>query len=200
MMPPRWTYGYVPNALHTTMTDLSLTLIKSIAEHGSCAVCVGVRCSTFRWQYSPEPSNAHSIRKIHCAFLHVHWSVYTAHLSMHRVWSVIHVSPPAECENLIRSMLVIDPLKRISIREIVTHQWIRSEDDPEFDELIQESLCPGTDEDQELNDAVLRHMDTLALGVEKEKIVEVCGSMPAFADFKVCGFNSLFAMTAAECA
>ena len=69
-------------------------------------------------------------------------------------------------------MLVIDPLKRISMQEIVGHRWVKlGGDDPEFEELIQESLSPGSEEHRALNDAVLQHMDTI--GMNKDKAVEV---------------------------
>jgi serine/threonine-protein kinase SIK3 len=73
-------------------------------------------------------------------------------------------------------MLVIDPSKRITIREIVEHCWIKiGGEDPEFEELIQESLSPPPDDTGELNETVLTHMDSLCMN--KEKTVEVSSTL-----------------------
>ena len=43
-----------------------------------------------------------------------------------------------ECEMLIRHMLVIDPARRLSMREIITHKWMKMDgEDEEFNKLIQ---------------------------------------------------------------
>lgn len=44
----------------------------------------------------------------------------------------------SECETLIRHMLVIDPVRRAGMREIITHKWMKMDGpDEEFDCLIQ---------------------------------------------------------------
>ncbi|ELU10035.1 hypothetical protein CAPTEDRAFT_103587 [Capitella teleta] len=76
-----------------------------------------------------------------------------------------------ECESLIKSMLAIDPLKRITIREIVEHRWIKiGGEDPEFDALIQESLSPGPDKPRIMNEPILTHM--ASMGMNREETIE----------------------------
>lgn len=43
---------------------------------------------------------------------------------------------PAECEHLIRHMLVLDPSKRLSMEQICKHKWMKlGEADAEFDRV-----------------------------------------------------------------
>jgi len=71
----------------------------------------------------------------------------------------------AECEELIKRMLTIDPARRITIPEIVTHRWMRmAGNDPEFSKLMHESMHPLSTEPLEpLNELVLKHMDRLEI-------------------------------------
>jgi len=42
----------------------------------------------------------------------------------------------AECEHLIRHMLVLDPNKRLSMEQICKHKWMKLGDaDPNFDRV-----------------------------------------------------------------
>ena len=70
-----------------------------------------------------------------------------------------------ECEELIRRMLTIEPARRITIPEIICHQWMMvSSADSEFDKLMHESMRPLSPEPLEpLNELVLRHMDRLEI-------------------------------------
>lgn len=44
--------------------------------------------------------------------------------------------PVAECEHLIRHMLVLDPSKRLSMEQICKHKWMKLGDaDPSFDRV-----------------------------------------------------------------
>ncbi len=52
----------------------------------------------------------------------------------------VGVACVAECETLIRHMLVIDPAKRLGMRDIITHKWMKMDgEDEEFNKLIQVS-------------------------------------------------------------
>ena len=78
-----------------------------------------------------------------------------------------------ECEDLIRRLLCIDPAKRITIPEIVSHRWMKvGGDDPEFNKLIAESMLPSDMEDSNLNQLILDHMTSL--GLDRNKIIAVC--------------------------
>jgi len=80
--------------------------------------------------------------------------------------------PSAECEDLIRRLLCTDPLKRITINEIVCHKWIKiSGDDPAFEKLIEESLSSQVTELRTMNQAVLQHMQNL--GLDREDTIKV---------------------------
>lgn len=63
-------------------------------------------------------------------------------------------------------MLTVDPSKRISIEQILNHEWVRAGDkDPEFEELILYSRS-ATNEAEELNENILSHMENLGLDRE----------------------------------
>lgn len=63
-------------------------------------------------------------------------------------------------------MLTVDPSKRISIQQILNHEWVRAGDeDPEFEELILYSRS-ATNEAEELNENILIHMENLGLDRE----------------------------------
>ena len=70
-------------------------------------------------------------------------------------------------------MLVVEPVHRLSMRDIVSHRWMRVPgDDLEFDSLVRESLdTSDVDDDTCLNELVLHHMKQL--GIDREKTVEV---------------------------
>lgn len=62
-------------------------------------------------------------------------------------------------------MLTIEPVRRITISEIVCHRWMTMAGvDPEFDKMMHESMRPLSPEPLEpLNELVLRHMDRLEI-------------------------------------
>jgi serine/threonine protein kinase len=79
----------------------------------------------------------------------------------------------AECEDLIRRLLCIDPAKRITIPEIVSHRWMKmGGEDAEFDRLIAESMAPDDMEVVQPNDLILDQMTVL--GLDRDKIIAVC--------------------------
>ncbi|KAM7315336.1 serine/threonine-protein kinase SIK3 [Ixodes scapularis] len=66
-----------------------------------------------------------------------------------------------ECEQLIRQMLVVDPEKRWTVRQVVQHKWMRQGAPyPEFERLMERcGKAPSASEDGEMVDAiVLQHM------------------------------------------
>jgi len=77
----------------------------------------------------------------------------------------VSVDASVECEELIKRMLTIDPVRRITIPEIICHRWMRmAGTDPEFDKLMHESMRPLSPEPLEpLNELVLKHMNRLEI-------------------------------------
>ena len=77
-----------------------------------------------------------------------------------------------ECEDLIKRMLTIDPVKRATIEDILHHRWVKvGGEDPEFDRLIAESLQPPLTEDEPMNELVLQHMQSL--DISREQTIKV---------------------------
>lgn len=81
------------------------------------------------------------------------------------------VSSPADCETLIRRMLVVDPAKRITIAQIWQHRWMQADPallqqaDPTF------SVHSYTSNLGDYNEQVLGIMQ--ALGIDRQRTVEV---------------------------
>jgi len=74
----------------------------------------------------------------------------------------------AECEELIKRMLTIEPARRITISEIICHRWMTMagmDADADFDRLIHESMRPALAPEplEPLNELVLKHMDRLEI-------------------------------------
>ncbi|NXC21255.1 SIK3 kinase, partial [Corythaeola cristata] len=78
----------------------------------------------------------------------------------------------AECEHLIRHMLVLDPSKRLSMEQICKHKWMKlGEADAEFERLIAECQHLKTERQMEpLNEEVLLAMADM--GLDKERTVQ----------------------------
>ena len=50
----------------------------------------------------------------------------------------------AECEHLIRHMLVLEPSRRLSMEQICKHKWMKlGEADAEFDTVSEKGWCVG---------------------------------------------------------
>ena len=79
----------------------------------------------------------------------------------------------AECLDLLRHILVIDPKRRYTIPDIVAHKWVKADDDdPDFSRLIRDSLnACDVNNDRELNDTVLHHMGVL--GCDQDETIKV---------------------------
>ncbi|XP_060076284.1 serine/threonine-protein kinase SIK3-like [Ylistrum balloti] len=75
-----------------------------------------------------------------------------------------------ECENLIKLMLTVDANKRITMKQIIQHRWMKGgEDDPDFEELINEYNRP-TDVDpdlENLNEQIMSHMEYLEIDIDR---------------------------------
>ena len=71
-------------------------------------------------------------------------------------------------------MLVIDPNKRLGMPEIIKHKWIQmvSEEDDNFQKLIDEYNIETEAETDPLNDTVLGHME--GLRIDRQKTLTVC--------------------------
>ena len=79
-----------------------------------------------------------------------------------------------ECEKLLQRMLVIDPEKRLTMKEITNNKWMKLDgDDEDFQKLIADSLEPIDEADEPLNEMVMQHME--GLGIDRESTVEVRG-------------------------
>nr|XP_042707765.1 serine/threonine-protein kinase SIK3 isoform X7 [Chrysemys picta bellii] len=78
----------------------------------------------------------------------------------------------AECEHLIRHMLVLDPSKRLSMEQICKHKWMKlGEADAEFDRLIAECQHLKIERQMEpLNEDVLLAM--VEMGLDKERTLQ----------------------------
>ena len=77
-----------------------------------------------------------------------------------------------ECEKLLQRMLVIDPEKRLTMKEITNNKWMKLDgDDEDFQKLIADSLEPIDEADEPLNEMVMQHME--GLGIDRESTVEV---------------------------
>ncbi|XP_006812753.1 LOW QUALITY PROTEIN: serine/threonine-protein kinase SIK3-like [Saccoglossus kowalevskii] len=78
-----------------------------------------------------------------------------------------------ECEHLIKNMLVLDPKKRITIDQVVSHKWMNmNESDPTFDQLILDSSNQSHLEPVEdpISELVIEHM--VHLRFDKERILK----------------------------
>ncbi|GAB1604852.1 serine/threonine-protein kinase SIK3-like isoform X1 [Argonauta hians] len=78
-----------------------------------------------------------------------------------------------ECENLIGQMLVVDPVKRISIEQVINHRWMKiGGPDKVFEQLISD-FSGSTQLNPEmihLNEKVLSYMESFKL--DRERTVE----------------------------
>ncbi|XP_049838712.1 serine/threonine-protein kinase SIK3 isoform X1 [Schistocerca gregaria] len=80
----------------------------------------------------------------------------------------------AECEHLIRHMLVVDPEKRLSIKQILNHKWMtQGEIQPSLQKIISDLDQPEDllESPEPLNNLVMEHMLKLP-GLDKDMIVQ----------------------------
>lgn len=78
----------------------------------------------------------------------------------------------ADCENLIRHMLVVEPEKRFTMKSIYDHKWMSP---------VEMNLLPmHAEKSMQLNSLVLEHMLNLP-GLTHQIIYEVCKFAPRWA-------------------
>lgn len=79
---------------------------------------------------------------------------------------------PADCEHLIRRMLVLDPSKRLSVAQIKEHKWMALDVPAQRPILYQQPLsAEGETSVGEYSEQVLRLMHSL--GIDQHKTIEV---------------------------
>uniref|UniRef100_A0A8C6THU8 non-specific serine/threonine protein kinase n=1 Tax=Neogobius melanostomus TaxID=47308 RepID=A0A8C6THU8_9GOBI len=78
----------------------------------------------------------------------------------------------ADCEYLIRHMLVLEPSRRLTMEQICKNKWMRTGDpDPDFDRLIAECEQVKTERETELiNEQVLIAM--CEMGLDRERTIQ----------------------------
>uniref|UniRef100_A0A914DLW6 non-specific serine/threonine protein kinase n=1 Tax=Acrobeloides nanus TaxID=290746 RepID=A0A914DLW6_9BILA len=81
---------------------------------------------------------------------------------------------PADCQNLLRTMIEVDPQKRISLQDVFRHPWVAgsTKSDPELElpmaQVVQTHIIPA---EENIDPDVLRHMNNLGCFKDKEKLV-----------------------------
>ncbi|CAJ0953512.1 unnamed protein product, partial [Mesorhabditis belari] len=81
---------------------------------------------------------------------------------------------PTDCQNLLRSMIEVDPQKRYSLSEVFRHPWVAgsTRNDPELElpmaQVVQTHIIPSEDS---IDPDVFRHMSNLGCFKDKEKLV-----------------------------
>uniref|UniRef100_A0A7E4VFW7 non-specific serine/threonine protein kinase n=1 Tax=Panagrellus redivivus TaxID=6233 RepID=A0A7E4VFW7_PANRE len=81
---------------------------------------------------------------------------------------------PSDCQNLLRSMIEVDPQKRISLQEVFRHPWIagntRGEAELELPmaQVVQTHIIPM---EENIDPDVFRHMNNLGCFKEKDKLI-----------------------------
>ncbi|XP_041373272.1 serine/threonine-protein kinase SIK3-like isoform X2 [Gigantopelta aegis] len=77
-----------------------------------------------------------------------------------------------DCENLIRHMLIVDPVKRLCVDSIIKHKWMNvSGEDPEFEQIISEYNRPETNCDSKsINLQILQYLEDL--GFDRARTVK----------------------------
>ncbi|XP_072033828.1 serine/threonine-protein kinase SIK3-like isoform X2 [Amphiura filiformis] len=82
-----------------------------------------------------------------------------------------------DCEQLIRHMLVLDPVRRYNTEQILNHPWTKmGEPDPAFDHMMEEynnqSLENGEDDDP-INEAIVQQIENIGLDlVNRDMIIQ----------------------------
>ncbi|PIK50553.1 putative serine/threonine-protein kinase SIK3 [Apostichopus japonicus] len=81
----------------------------------------------------------------------------------------------ADCEDLIRHMLVLDPVRRFSTKHVFSHRWTKDCDsDPAFDQMLAkyERIASNPEQLMEptLNEQIIHQM--VSLRIERESIIQ----------------------------
>uniref|UniRef100_A0AC34REG7 Protein kinase domain-containing protein n=1 Tax=Panagrolaimus sp. JU765 TaxID=591449 RepID=A0AC34REG7_9BILA len=81
---------------------------------------------------------------------------------------------PADCQNLLRSMIEVDPQKRISLQDVFRHPWVAggTRGEPELElpmaQVVQTHVIPS---EENIDPDVFRHMNNLGCFKDKEKLI-----------------------------
>jgi len=84
-----------------------------------------------------------------------------------------------ECEDLIKRLLCTDPSKRITLKDVAQHKWMKIDSSvAEIEGLVRAATHTGapppdaSPATQPLDEVILRHMQTLSMN--REDIIKVC--------------------------
>ncbi|KAI1725836.1 protein kinase domain-containing protein [Ditylenchus destructor] len=81
---------------------------------------------------------------------------------------------PADCQNLLRAMIEVDPNKRISLQEVFHHPWVAgsTKSEPELElpmaQVVQTHIIPA---EENIDPDVFRHMNNLGCFKDREKLI-----------------------------
>ncbi|KAK0397631.1 hypothetical protein QR680_002198 [Steinernema hermaphroditum] len=81
---------------------------------------------------------------------------------------------PSDCQNLLRSMIEVDPHKRFSLSDVFKHPWVAGSSKTELElelpmaQVVQTHIIPSEDT---IDPDVFRHMNSLGCFKDKEKLV-----------------------------
>ncbi|KAL3070575.1 hypothetical protein niasHT_032365 [Heterodera trifolii] len=81
---------------------------------------------------------------------------------------------PADCQTLLRSMIEVDPAKRISLQEVLKHPWVTGSTKGEVElempvaQVVETHIIPN---EENIDPDVFRHMTNLGCFKDKEKLV-----------------------------
>uniref|UniRef100_A0A1I8EVA9 non-specific serine/threonine protein kinase n=1 Tax=Wuchereria bancrofti TaxID=6293 RepID=A0A1I8EVA9_WUCBA len=81
---------------------------------------------------------------------------------------------PADCQNLLRTMIEVDPQKRLSLSEVFKHPWVADSSKAEIElelpmaQVVQTYIIPS---EENIDSDVFRHMTNLGCFKDKEKLI-----------------------------
>lgn len=87
--------------------------------------------------------------------------------------SILYFFRLADCENLIRKMLVVDPARRITVAQIKQHRWMLA-DPTAAHQTLSHSLTEYNSNLGDYSEPVLGIMN--ALGIDRQRTIEVNGN------------------------
>uniref|UniRef100_A0A0K0G4V0 non-specific serine/threonine protein kinase n=1 Tax=Strongyloides venezuelensis TaxID=75913 RepID=A0A0K0G4V0_STRVS len=81
---------------------------------------------------------------------------------------------PSDCQNLLRSMIEVDPSKRITLANVFRHPWVAgtTKSEPELElpmsQVVQTHIIPS---EENIDPDVFRHMNSLGCFKNKENLI-----------------------------
>uniref|UniRef100_A0A915EEP6 non-specific serine/threonine protein kinase n=1 Tax=Ditylenchus dipsaci TaxID=166011 RepID=A0A915EEP6_9BILA len=81
---------------------------------------------------------------------------------------------PADCQNLLRTMIEVDPIKRISLQDVFRHPWVggSTKNEPELElpmaQVVETHIIPA---EENIDPDVFRHMNNLGCFKDREKLI-----------------------------